>query len=457
MSTELKSFFQDLQKRGIIANYANLDNFYQLKPEEKVIYLGVDCTSESLHIGHLFLYFQTIRFAQAGFTVLLILGGATSKIGDPSDKDKERPLLAVNQIEDYQTKIKSQLERILIKPKKVEKVNFSPLEQFYSDNPQLLSSIYQILNLNSLESKEKQWENYLSYIWTWGTQNNFQILNNQDWLEKLSFIDFLRQTGKYLTVAYLSNKETIKKRIDTGLSFLEFSYPLIQAYDFFHLYENYHCHGQLGGSDQWGNLTTGLKLIRAIYPENRTFAFTFKLLTNKEGKKYSKSEKKTLRLDGKKKELVDFFLNLSDEEVQAFIRQLTFLEESQIRELSKIPSRLRVLQKIMVELVWFLNYGEVESLKSVLEIRKERVPSGWRRKKREEEKYKKVLEVFLQKKKELEKKVWWLRSQRESLKIQRLETEVKKIEEELIKEERKFSELEYYVKDRYYWWDFEEN
>ena len=156
MSTKLQNFFQDLQQRGIIANYANLENFYQLKPEERVVYLGVDCTAESLHIGHLFLYFQTIRFAKEGFTVLLVLGGGTSKIGDPSDKDKERPLLNVTQIESYQTKIKSQLERILVKPKRVNPVNFSPLEQFYSNNPELLSNIYRILKINSGDKKEKQ-------------------------------------------------------------------------------------------------------------------------------------------------------------------------------------------------------------------------------------------------------------------------------------------------------------
>ena len=156
MSTNLETFFQDLQKRGVIANVANLENFYHLKPEEKVIYLGIDCTGEKLHIGHLFLYFQTVRFAKEGFTILLVLGGATSKIGDPSDKDKERPLLAEEDIENYQEKIKSQLEKILIKPKKVEKVDFSPLEQFYSDNPELLKEIYQILNLRQDDKKEKQ-------------------------------------------------------------------------------------------------------------------------------------------------------------------------------------------------------------------------------------------------------------------------------------------------------------
>src|SRR3954471_10504716 len=156
MSTNLETFFQDLQKRGVIANVANLENFFHLKPEEKVIYLGIDCTGERLHIGHLFLYFQTVRFAKEGFTILLVLGGATSKIGDPSDKDKERPLLEEKQIESYQEKIKSQLERILIKPKKREKTHFSPLEQFYSDSPELLKEIYKKLGINWTENKEKQ-------------------------------------------------------------------------------------------------------------------------------------------------------------------------------------------------------------------------------------------------------------------------------------------------------------
>src|SRR4051812_40203921 len=131
MSKDLKFFFQDLQNRGVIANYANLENFFSLKPNEKVIYLGIDCTGENLHLGHLFLLIQTIRFAQEGFQILLVLGGATSKIGDPSDKNEERPLLAAEQIEDYQAKIKFQLEKILIKPKKIAKMDFSPLEQFY--------------------------------------------------------------------------------------------------------------------------------------------------------------------------------------------------------------------------------------------------------------------------------------------------------------------------------------
>jgi tyrosyl-tRNA synthetase len=165
MSTNLQTFFQELEKRGIIANSANLEkNFYQLKPEEKIIYLGVDCTAESLHIGHLFLYFQTVRFARAGFKIILVLGGATSKIGDPSDKLKERLQLEVEDIKKYQTRIMTQLERILIKPKKFPAADFAPLELFYANHPKLLNDIYRILKIDGSESPEKKWKKYLSYV-----------------------------------------------------------------------------------------------------------------------------------------------------------------------------------------------------------------------------------------------------------------------------------------------------
>lgn len=195
----------------------------------------------------------------------------------------------------------------------------------------------------------------MRYVWPLKENTNFLILNNKDWLEKINFIDFLRQTGKYLTVAYLLSKETIKKRIESGISFLEFSYPLIQAYDFYYLYQNYQCHGQLGGSDQWGNLTTGLKLIRNFYPENKTFAFNFPLLTDNEGKKFSKSEsgKKILWLNAERKDFYDFWRNMSDGQAKIYIKQFTFLEEKQIEELIKLnnPPKLRVLQRILYELI----------------------------------------------------------------------------------------------------------
>jgi len=159
MSTDLKNFFQDLENRGIIANTANLDNFHQLESNERIIYLGIDCTGENLHIGHLFQFIQTIRFAKEGFTVLLVLGGATSKIGDPSDKLKERPQLEAKKLNQYYQAIKDQITRIVIRQsvaESIKEVNFSPLESFYSDDPQLLSNIYQVLKINEKDNAEKK-------------------------------------------------------------------------------------------------------------------------------------------------------------------------------------------------------------------------------------------------------------------------------------------------------------
>jgi tyrosyl-tRNA synthetase len=378
MTKNLELFFQDLNKRGIIANSANLESFYQLKSEEKVVYLGIDCTAESLHIGHLFLLIQTIRFAEAGFKVLLILGGATSKIGDPSDKLKERPQLGTSDLNNYFQAIKNQISRIVFRPSVSEitkDLDFLPLESFYSDNPELLSNIYQILGISKESKNQEKWEKYLSYIWPLN-ENKYQILNNEEWLGNLRLLDF-NKIGQNITINYLLSKETIKQRVEnpnSGLSYLAFSYSLLQAYDFYYLFENYNCRGQLGGSDQWGNLTTGLKLISNFYPEeenqtekkNKSFAFTFNLLTDKEGKKISKSEgKKTLWLGGEKKDFYDFWRNLSDEQAKVYIRQFTFLQEEQIEELERLnnPPKLRIFQRILLELIWALNYGDVKNLK----------------------------------------------------------------------------------------------
>lgn len=159
MSANLKDFYQDLHQRGVIVNTANLDNFYQLKPNQKVVYLGIDCTGERLHIGHLFSLIQTIRFAKESFTVLLVLGGATSKIGDPSDKLKERPQLEAEKLNQYYQAIKGQITQIVIRPpisETIKEIDFAPLELFYSDNSQLLNDIYQVLKIKKEDSAEKK-------------------------------------------------------------------------------------------------------------------------------------------------------------------------------------------------------------------------------------------------------------------------------------------------------------
>lgn len=148
MDNELKNFFTDLQKREVIADYANLDNFFNLERIQKCLYLGIDCTNDSLHIGHLFQFIQLVRFAQKEFRIILILGGATSKIGDPSDKLKERPQLEKAELNNYYQQIEKQIINLLLKEKRVSELSWNPLELFYSDNQDLLTNIYQLLKLD---------------------------------------------------------------------------------------------------------------------------------------------------------------------------------------------------------------------------------------------------------------------------------------------------------------------
>lgn len=363
MDNELKNFFTDLQKREVIADYANLDNFINLERRQRCLYLGIDCTNDSLHIGHLFQFIQLVRFAQKEFRIILILGGATSKIGDPSDKLKERPQLEKAELNNYYQQIEKQIINLLLKEKRVSELSWNPLELFYSDNQDLLTNIYQLLKLG----KNKPWKKYLWYIWPLKNSNCFQILDNNDWLSKVSFVEFTDRVGRNITINYLLAKETIKQRVNSenGLSFLAFSYSLLQAYDFYYLYKNHNCHGQLGGSDQWGNLTTGLKLIRSFYPENKTFAFTFPMLTDKEGKKISKSSNygNTIWLSLEKTsfhEIYDFFSNMPDEQALKFLQQFTFFEKEQIEQINKLnnPRKLRIPQRILIELIFYLLYQQ---------------------------------------------------------------------------------------------------
>jgi len=354
---KLENFLADLENRGIISAVANKENFLALETSQQCLYLGIDCTADSLHIGHLFQLIQIIRFATIGFRIILILGGATSKIGDPSDKLKERPQLEVKEIENSYQQITTQLTNLLLTRKKM--LNFIPLKKFYFEDLDLLSKIYQILQLDKQNPEKKYWQ----YIWPLSENNSsFQLFNNNDWLSKLSFVDFIDQVGRKITINYLLAKETIKQRVNSenGLSFMAFSYSLLQAYDFYYLYEKYNCHGQLGGSDQWGNITSGLKLIRSYYPENKCFVLTCNTLVDKEGKKISKTgNQKTIWLSLEKtsfQDLYDFFSNMSDEQVIIYVKQFTFLSDEQIEKLLVLnnPPKLRILQRILLELIFYL-------------------------------------------------------------------------------------------------------
>jgi len=373
MEKKLKYFFKDLCDRELISNYANLENFYLLKKEEKKIYWGIDCNHDTLHIGHLLLIIQIIRFAKEDFKIFLMLGESTSRIGDPSDKIEERIRIKEKDISNFSKKIKEQIEKILISPKKIENYGKNPLENFYNDSI-LIKKIYQILKIKENWNENKKWKEYLKYIWPfWDNKidEKFQIISNKKWLEKISYIDFIDKIGRKLTVNYILAKDWIKKRLSKGLSYLGFSYSLLQAYDFYYLYKNYDCKGQLGGSDQWGNITTGLKLIKSYYPSNNAFAFNFCLLKDKMGKKISKSgdKKGIIFLNSDEKIFCDFFQNMSDEQVLIYIKQFTFLKKKQINELIKLnnPPKLRILQRILLELIYWINYQKLYNVRINLE------------------------------------------------------------------------------------------
>ncbi len=276
----------------------------ELKKGMATAYVGIDPTADSLHIGHLVSIMILTHFQACGHRPLVVLGGATGMIGDPSFKSQERVLLTPETIQHNQECIRKQLEKFL---------------DFSEDKP-----------------------------------NHAQILNNYDWMKGWSFIDFIREIGKHITVNYMMAKDSVKKRIETGISFTEFSYQLMQGYDFLYLFENYNCKLQMGGSDQWGNITTGTELIRRTL-DKEAYAITCPLITKADGKKFGKTEKGNVWLDREKTSpyaFYQFWLNLSDEDAARFIRIFTLKSEEEICELEKQhaadPSQ-RILQKALAK------------------------------------------------------------------------------------------------------------
>lgn len=366
-------FLLDLKKRSLISNYANITNLEKLDKKYKTVYWGVDATGESLHIGHVLQIIQCFRFLKKGFRVYILLGGATSLIGDPSDKKKERKKEDLETINFYQKKIKKEIKRMVFFDGTYP-TSFSPLELFFGSNSELVKKIYEILGIEIDCSTEKKWIIFLSYIFPFSFVDNCRFINNSLWLKKINCVDFINVVGRNISINYLLSKEWVKKREKTGVSYSTFSYSLLQSYDFLKLYEDYDCCGQIGGSDQWGTMTTGLKLINSCSSKDdekkKPFVISFSLIIDSEGRKISKSEKKCLFLNSKKTVFYDFFRNLSDDTALDYIKKLTFLSFEQIDELLKlnIPPKLRILQRILLELVWFLNYKEIDSLKKVISI-----------------------------------------------------------------------------------------
>lgn len=309
------TLIEDLKWRGLLYQQTDAEGMEKLLNEEKVsLYVGVDPTADSMHIGHIVPLLTLRRFQQAGHRPILLVGGATGMIGDPSGRSTERNLLTAKQIDNNVAGIKKQLERIF---------DFS------------------------------------------GDQNGAQLVNNYDWVGKLSAIEFLRDYGKLININYMLNKDTISSRLETGLSFTEFAYTLIQGIDFNHLYDHYDVRIQVGGSDQWGNITTGLEVIRKTHDEEaRAFGITIPLVTKSDGTKFGKTAGGAVWLDAEKTspyEFYQFWLNTADADVVKYLKIFTFLSHEEIETLAQkveTEPHLREAQKTLAAEMTKLIHGE---------------------------------------------------------------------------------------------------
>jgi len=299
------TFIEELRWRGMIQDIMP-GTEEQLAKEMTSAYIGFDPTSDSLHIGSLVPILLLVHLQKAGHKPYALVGGATGMIGDPSGKSEERNLLSTEVLAHNQAGIKKQLERFL---------NFD----------------------DSLPNKA-------------------EMVNNYDWFKEISFLEFIRDAGKHITVNYMMAKDSVKKRLegDSGMSFTEFTYQLIQGYDFYWLYQNKNCKLQMGGSDQWGNITTGTELIRRK-AGGEAFAFTCPLVKKADGGKFGKSEKGNVWLDANKTspyQFYQFWLNASDEDAKNWIKLFTLLDRATIEDLTaqhEAAPHLRVLQKTLAE------------------------------------------------------------------------------------------------------------
>ena len=310
------NFVEELTWRGMIHSMMP-GTAEQLEKEMTTAYLGIDPTADSLHIGHLVGVMMLRHFQRCGHKPLALVGGATGMIGDPSGKSAERNLLDEATLRHNQECIKKQLSRFL---------------DFDSDAP-----------------------------------NAAEMVNNYDWMKDFSFLAFIRDIGKHITVNYMMAKDSVKKRLSAessvGMSFTEFTYQLVQGYDFFHLYETKNCKLQLGGSDQWGNITTGTELIRRKLG-GEAFALTCPLITKADGGKFGKTESGNVWLDRKYTspyKFYQFWLNVSDADAEKYIKIFTFLPKEEVEALvaeHAAAPHLRVLQKRLAKEITIMVHSE---------------------------------------------------------------------------------------------------
>lgn len=302
-----KNFVEELTWRGMIQD-SMPGTEEHLMEAMRSAYVGIDPTADSLHIGHLVGVMGLKHFQLAGHKPVALVGGATGMIGDPSGKSSERNLLDEKTLRHNQDAIKGQLSRFL---------------DFESD-----------------------------------AENAAIIVNNYDWMKNFSFLEFIRDVGKHITVNYMMAKDSVKKRLSSesavGMSFTEFTYQLVQGYDFLHLYRDKQCTLQMGGSDQWGNITTGTELIRRI-DAGKGYALTWPLITKADGTKFGKTEGGNIWLDAERTSPYKFYqywLNTSDVDAEKYIKIFTFLTREEIEGLiseHKEAPHLRVLQKRLAE------------------------------------------------------------------------------------------------------------
>lgn len=312
----MTNFVEELRWRGLIHDSIPETEEY-LNKNKTVGYIGFDPTADSLHIGSLVQILILKHFQNAGHTPIALVGGATGMVGDPSGKSQERNLLDEATLNKNVEGVKAQLARYL--------------------------------DFNA------------------STKNAAKLVNNYDWMKEISLIDFVRDIGKHITVNYMMAKDSVKKRLGSdsqeGMSFTEFTYQLFQGYDFLHLYQNFDCKIQMGGSDQWGNITTGTELIRRK-TQGKAYALTVPLITKADGTKFGKTESGNVWLDAEKTSPYKFYqywLNTSDADAENYIKIFTFLDKETIEKLiteHQEAPHLRLLQKKIGEEVTVMTHGQ---------------------------------------------------------------------------------------------------
>jgi tyrosyl-tRNA synthetase len=319
----MSELLNDLQFRGLVNQVTDEDGLAKVLEEEKIkLYSGFDPTADSLHIGHLLPVLTLKRFQLNGHHPIALVGGATGLIGDPSGKKAERTLNTADIVQDWSDRIKGQLSRFL---------------DFEADvNPAV-------------------------------------IVNNYDWIGSLDVISFLRDVGKNFGINYMLAKDSVKTRIESGISFTEFSYMILQSFDFLKLYEQNECKLQIGGSDQWGNITAGLELIRKSEENSKAYGLTIPLVTKADGTKFGKTEGGAIWLDREKTspyEFYQFWINTDDRDVVKYLKYFTFFSHTEIEqfeeEIKNAPEK-RLAQKALAEEVTKLVHGE-EALQQAIKI-----------------------------------------------------------------------------------------